>query len=159
MNQKTCKNLARQSCKWMHTGTKILARFLQVFRFTCKILASFSIHLARILGRWIEKLATWIEKLSKVLQAFRFKCWGKGVTWFIFLPWLISCKILARIWQVLNQLARFLQVLNSLITRVFCITALRFTFLWVCTFDDHSIHFRVTRKWFKSLVLFSNVFF
>ena len=40
------------------------------------------------------------------------------VTWFIFLVWLISCKILARILQVLNQLARFLQVLNSLITRV-----------------------------------------
>ena len=37
---------------------------------------------------------------------------------FIFLPGLISCKILARILQVLNQLARFLQVLISLITRV-----------------------------------------
>ena len=36
---------------------------------------------------------------------------------FIFWPWLISCKILARILQVLNHLARFLQDLNPLITR------------------------------------------
>ena len=39
---------------------------------------------------------------------------------FIFWPWLISCKILARILQVLNHLARFLQDLNPLITRVVC---------------------------------------
>ena len=34
----------KQSCKWMHTGTKLLARFLQVSRFTCKNLASLSIR-------------------------------------------------------------------------------------------------------------------
>ena len=36
---------------------------------------------------------------------------------FIFLPRLISCKILARIMQVLNHLARFLRDLNPFITK------------------------------------------
>ena len=35
----------KQSCKWMHTGTKLLARFLQIFRFTSKNLANLSTHL------------------------------------------------------------------------------------------------------------------
>ena len=71
------------------------------------------------------------------------------VTWFIFLPWLISCKIQARILQVSNQLAKFLQVLKSLITRVVVKWSL------VCkTVDWKPIYFLfyMTRKWSRDEV-------
>ena len=87
------------------SGIQNLARFLQD---SCKILNpgySFFhwIRLRNLFSK--QKLAS--KMFPKTL-----------VPRFIFWPWLISCKILARILQVLNHLARFLQDLNPLITRV-----------------------------------------
>ena len=86
------------------SGIQNLARFLQD---SCKILNpgySFFhwIRLRNLFSK--QKLAS--KMFPKTL-----------VPRFIFWPWLISCKILARILQVLNHLARFLQDLNPLITR------------------------------------------
>ena len=81
-----------------------LARFLQD---SCKILnpGYFFFHWIRLRNLFSkQKLAS--KMFPKTL-----------VPRFIFWPWLISCKILARILQVLNHLARFLQDLNPLITR------------------------------------------
>ena len=83
------------------SGIQNLARFLQDFEFWL-----FFFHWNRL--RYLcSKQKSAAKMFPKTL-----------VHRFIFWPWLISCKILARILQVLNHLARFLQDLNPLITRV-----------------------------------------
>ena len=86
------------------SGIQNLARFLQV---SCKILnpGYFFFHWIRL-----RKLFSKQKLASKMFPKTL-------VPRFIFWPWLISCKTLARILQVLNHLARFLQDLNPLITR------------------------------------------
>ena len=78
----------KQSCKWMHTRIKLLAIFLQVFRFTCNNLASLSIHLqdfcelldssCKITCKMNRKSCKINRKACTILASFSIQMLGKG---------------------------------------------------------------------------------